>query len=183
MNKSDNLVHEDVVHIGSMGSIYSYQTIGTHGNISHVGNVEISENSIKDIWRFPKMRKSAILIFFSFFVIAMVYMGISYNAAELPGSIWMNNGINGVVDAAAQLLGEYFFLNLNNINLGILVLQKIGRRTVLFWTLFLTGVTYFLSEMILLNGNHKNELVLQLSRWLAFTGKFFISGSFSVSDK
>lgn len=167
MNKSDNLVHEDVVHIGSMGSIYSYQTIGTHGNISHVGNVEISENSIKDIWRFPKMRKSAILIFFSFFVIAMVYMGISYNAAELPGSIWMNNGINGVVDAAAQLL-------------GILVLQKIGRRTVLFWTLFLTGVTYFLSEMILLNGNHKNELVLQLSRWLAFTGKFFISGSFSV---
>ena len=36
----------------------------------------------------------------------MVYMGINYNAAEIPGTIWMNNAINGLVDAFAQLLGK-----------------------------------------------------------------------------
>ena len=33
-------------------------------------------------------------------------MGINYNAAEIPGTIWMNNAINGLVDAFAQLLGK-----------------------------------------------------------------------------
>lgn len=56
----------------------------------------------------------------------------------------------------------------------------------LFWTLFLTGVTYFGSEMILLlqNGTDRSEnniqIIQQASLWMAFTGKFFISGSFSV---
>ena len=35
----------------------------------------------------------------------MVYMGISYNAAELPGNIWWNNAINGILDAAANGIG------------------------------------------------------------------------------
>ena len=59
-------------------------------------------------------------------MIAMVYMGISYNAAELPGDIWMNNGVNGVLDAAAN-------------GLGIVLLAKIGRKHLLFWSLTLTG--------------------------------------------
>jgi len=74
---------------------------------SHYFELGSSETSIKDMWRFPRIRRAAIIIFFSFFVIAMVYMGINYNAAELPGSLWMNNGINGLLDAAAQLLGTY----------------------------------------------------------------------------
>jgi len=52
----------------------------------------------------------------------------------------------------------------------------------LFWSLFLTGITYFTSEMILLAQNGgENEIIQQASRWMAFTGKFFISGSFSVN--
>ena len=58
----------------------------------------------------------------------MVYMGISYNAAELPGDIWMNNAINGILDAAAN-------------GLGILLLAKVGRKQLLFWSLTLTGET------------------------------------------
>ena len=60
----------------------------------------------------------------------MVYMGISYNAAELPGDIWMNNGVNGVLDAAAN-------------GLGIVLLAKIGRKHLLFWSLTLTGKHIF----------------------------------------
>ena len=49
--------------------------------------------------------KNARNISATFFVIAMVYMGISYNAAELPGNIWWNNAINGILDAAANGIG------------------------------------------------------------------------------
>ena len=87
---------------------------------------------------------------------------------------------------------------------------KFGRKTLLFWSLALTGkklirslatpktpttlwrllkniylgITYFGSEMILLmteEGEEPTEVILQSSRWMAFAGKFFISGSFSVS--
>ena len=71
----------------------------------------------------------------TFFVIAMVYMGISYNAAELPGDIWMNNGVNGVLDAAAN-------------GLGIVLLAKIGRKHLLFWSLTLTGQYTFLNKRV-----------------------------------
>ena len=56
----------------------------------------------------------------------MVYMGISYNVAELEGSIWMNNAIMGILDVVAN-------------GLGIIGLAKFGRKTLLFWTLALTG--------------------------------------------
>lgn len=102
--------------IGSMGSIYSYKTEARGSRADVMGSIYSSkteaspfvsnENSIKDMLRFPRIRRATIIIFFSFFVIAMVYMGISYNAAELPGSLWMNNGINGILDAFAQLLGK-----------------------------------------------------------------------------
>ena len=62
-------------------------------------------------------------------------MGISYNAAELPGDIWTNNGVNGVLDAAAN-------------GLGIVLLAKIGRKQLLFWALTLTGLTLCPSKII-----------------------------------
>ena len=85
-------------------------------------------SAIKEIFMFPRMRRAALVVSGTFFVIAMVYMGISYNAAELPGDIWMNNGVNGVLDAAAN-------------GLGIVLLAKIGRKHLLFWSLTLTGST------------------------------------------
>ena len=56
--------------------------------------------------RYRLIRRATFVVFISFFVISMVYMGINYNAAEIPGTIWMNNAINGLVDAFAQLLGK-----------------------------------------------------------------------------
>ena len=44
------------------------------------------------------------------------------------------------------------------------------------------GVTYFGSEVVFMFAADEgpSETMLQVSRWLAFTGKFFISGAFSV---
>lgn len=100
----------------------------------------------------------------TFFVIAMVYMGISYNAAELPGNIWWNNAINGILDAAANgigivllgrfsnwsaLIGWKLWLRfdwsraLRTISLKTLEV-KFGRKTLLFWSLALTGKNFTL---------------------------------------
>ena len=97
------------------------------GSIYQAKNESPNKNSpVKDIFTFPRMRRAALVVSGTFFVIAMVYMGISYNAAELPGDIWTNNGVNGVLDAAAN-------------GLGIVLLAKIGRKQLLFWALTLTG--------------------------------------------
>ena len=69
-----------------------------------------SENSVWAMMRFRLIRRATFVVFISFFVISMVYMGINYNAAEIPGTIWMNNAINGLVDAFAQLLGSNLFI-------------------------------------------------------------------------
>jgi len=67
-------------------------------------------------------------------------------------------------------------------------MQKIGRRHLLFGVLWGTGITYMASEIVLqqldLENMDENEisLIKNSSRWLAFTGKFFISAAFSVDN-
>ena len=103
-------------HIGSMGSLVKSSlslnkrpsVANTLGLIKEEDSLtEVDEKTIKDIFRFPIFRKALVIIFFAFFVIAMVFMGISYNAAELPGTIWANNAINGLLDCVAQFISEF----------------------------------------------------------------------------
>ena len=75
------------------------------------------------------MRIVSFEIFFVFFVISMVYMGISYNAAELPGNIWLINAINGILDGVSQFA-------------GMAALVRFGRRSILAVTLVVTGISY-----------------------------------------
>ena len=104
-------------HIGSMGSLVkSSLSLNKRPSVAHTGTLglikeedsltESDEKTIKDIFRFPVFSKALVIIFFAFFVIAMVFMGISYNAAELPGTIWANNAINGLLDCIAQFISK-----------------------------------------------------------------------------
>ncbi|CAG5087686.1 Oidioi.mRNA.OKI2018_I69.PAR.g11606.t1.cds [Oikopleura dioica] len=171
-------------HIGSMGSLVkSSLSLNKRPSVAYTGTLglikeedsfnELEEKTFKDIFRFPVFRNALFIIFFAFFVIAMVFMGISYNAAELPGTIWANNAINGLLDCVAQFI-------------IIVVMQKIGRRHLLFGVLWGTGITYMASEIVLQQLDLENmdeseiSLIKNSSRWLAFTGKFFISAAFSV---
>ena len=56
-------------------------------------------------------------------------MGISYNAAELPGNIWLINAINGILDGVSQFA-------------GMAALVRFGRRSILAITLVITGISY-----------------------------------------
>ena len=69
-NKTENILQ-------SYASIYSHVTVTT--------KTPNLKDALKDIIRFRRIRNATLTLSATFFVIAMVYMGISYNAAELPG--------------------------------------------------------------------------------------------------
>ena len=72
-------------------------------------------------------------IAFQFIVIVMVYYGLSFAAGSLPGSIYINNVISGVVELVAYIL-TYF------------TLDKLGRKKLTAGPLILAGFSMILGE-------------------------------------
>ena len=70
-------------------------------------------------------------IAFQFIVIVMVYYGLSFAAGSLPGSIYINNVISGVVELVAYIL-TYF------------TLDKLGRKKLTAGPLILAGFSMIL---------------------------------------
>lgn len=102
---------------------------------------------------------------FVFIVIVMAYYGLSFGAGDLPGDIYVNNVINGVVEVAAYVCA-FFLLNV------------LGRRMLTAGPLLLSGVCMIVG--MLLKEFVGGEMASQTFRWLMFSGKFGVSGSFAV---
>ena len=126
-------------------------------------------DKLSDIFIYPDLRFTTILQSLLFFTIAMVYFGISFNAAELPLNIWMANGLNGALDGISQ-----FFI--------IPSLDRVGRRLVLGVCLFFAGVLYFITGMTSSGGPVEDGIGWQhtVALFCSFGSKFFISGAFSA---
>ena len=142
-------------------------------------------DSVVDIFRFPRIRMVSFMIFYVFFVISMVYMGISYNADNLPGNVWLINAVNGVLDGVSQFA-------------GMAALLRYGRRSILGVCLTITAICYLSADLIRLKKcdelaptvvnmtsmvnitevENKCEVIIETaSLAMAFSAKFFISGS------
>ena len=65
----------------------------------------------------------------------MIYYGLSYNAAALPGSLYVNHSMNGVSNIFATALCSILLVYFN-------------RRTLLAGSLFLVSVCCFLSMLL-----------------------------------
>jgi len=102
---------------------------------------------------------------FQFITIVMVYYGLIFSAGDLPGDIYMNNIINGLVEVAAYI--PTFFL-----------LQIWGRRVLLGGPLILAGVCMLLGMGLQLF--IEAEWTVEFFRWLMFGAKLGVSGSFAV---
>ena len=66
-------------------------------------------------------------IFYQFIVIVAAYYGLSFSAGDLPGDIYVNNVINGLVEVAAYV-ATFFLLN------------SLGRRALTAGPLLFAGV-------------------------------------------
>ena len=101
-------------------------------------------------------------------VITLVYYGLSLNVESLSGNMYTNNAINGFVELLSYVMCMF-------------CLNRIGRRWMTSGLMIIGGVAC-LSALVLNEYGIKENTVwmLQLSKWLSFTGKFAISGAFCV---
>jgi len=138
---------------------------------SENNNADNVSDNLSDIFIHPVLRVTTILQSLLFFTIAMVYFGISFNAAELPVNIWMANGMNGALDGISQ-----FFI--------IPSLDRVGRRLVLGVCLLFAGVLYFITGLTSFgSGPVDNENIRwqhTVALFCSLGSKFFISGAFSA---
>jgi len=100
---------------------------------------------------------------FIFFAVTISYYGLSYGAAALPGNLYVNNGINGIVETLAYIVLMY-------------AMPYIGRRVLTGGTFFFGGAMCLICGLLLEFGT--NAAMIAAAKWLSFAGKFFISGAF-----
>ena len=60
--------------------------------------------TIADVFKSFHLRKIALLMGFAFIAVTIAYYGLAYNAAALPGDLYVNNAINGAVETLAYIL-------------------------------------------------------------------------------
>jgi len=123
------------------------------------------KHSTIELFTNPKLRIITLKIIFCCCATSLVYYGISLNTARLAGNLFLNNGINAIVEIASIVLG------------GILV-DSIGRRPTISGGLFVGSIGNIVSLLIV-------ELVDQKSKFqvvgvvFAFIGKFGISATYN----
>ena len=98
----------------------------------------------------------------------MVYYGLAYGVADLPGNLYVNNAISGAVELAGYIS-------------CIIFLDIIGRKWMTSGLMVFGGMSCFGSMLLNAYGpDDDTNWMYEFSKWLAFCGKFAISGSFSV---
>ncbi|XP_069955937.1 organic cation transporter protein-like [Cherax quadricarinatus] len=135
----------------------------TSSNIEHVNETRQEakiKKTVLDLLRTPVMRKRSFTLFFCWCVCALVYYGLSSNSSTLGGNIF--------VDFISTMLVE-----IPSCILNFLVLDRLGRKSMLTFSCLLGGVACFTSGFIP-QGYYKLIVALSL------LGKFGISAAFSI---
>nr|XP_040572189.1 organic cation transporter protein-like [Lepeophtheirus salmonis] len=111
--------------------------------------------------RYPIARRNFILITFNWLANALVYNGLSFYSANLNVSSHLGFFISSVVEIPSYLIGWY-------------VMDKWGRRWILFATMMTGGISCICCIFVPINSNP------WITVSLAMIGKFQIAASFAV---
>ncbi|GFO09417.1 organic cation transporter protein, partial [Plakobranchus ocellatus] len=145
---------------------------------AHKNGVPLSENArtLKDIemegkgetiWHMFTYRVllvRSLIVFFNWLVASMVYYGLSLNAEDLSGNIYLNFFLLAVVEMAS-----YFFC------LGLLDIS--GRKFLQCFSMLLGGVACIGTIFPVIYGGENEEWITLL---LSLVGKFGASAAFAV---
>ena len=127
-------------------------------------NDESKTLTIIDVFKSFHLRKIALLMGFAFIAVTIAYYGLAYNAAALPGDLYVNNAINGAVETLAYILLMFS-------------MPYIGRKWLTSSTFLLGGSVCILCAILLETSNGR-QAMRDAAQWLSFVGKFFVSGCF-----
>lgn len=122
------------------------------------------KESVLTIFSYPVLAFRAIVIFINWFVVVMVYYGLTLNVGSLGGSIYLNFFLSGAVETLANLVTIY-------------ALPRMGRKKFHCFSMLLGGVANvsFLIP-VLLGGGEITWVGILLSN----IGKFGATGGFST---
>lgn len=115
--------------------------------------------TVIDLLRTPNLRKRSLNLFFCWAVCTLCYYGLSQNAGNLGGDIFLNFILTMLVE-----IPSYIFC--------WLVLDRMGRKGTLFFVMLLGGVCCFVSGLI--------SDIEWLMVTLSLVGKFGIAAGFAI---
>ena len=128
---------------------------------------------ISNLFTVPDMRKVTLNLMYNWFTNSMVYYGLALNAGALPGSDIFNHTINSLSEFPAYFVFPFFMDS-----------KTLGRRGTLGYFLIGGGLCCLISTICLEIGASDCEGSLAymntLGQVFAFTGKFFLSGTFGI---
>lgn len=113
------------------------------------------------LWYYPVARRNFFLITFNWLANALVYNGLSFYSANLNVSSHLGFFISSAVEIPSYFLGWY-------------VMDKWGRRWILFATMMVGGISCICCMFVPLDANP------WITVTLAMVGKFQIAASFAV---
>jgi len=107
----------------------------------------------------------ALVMGYTFVATTILYYGIAYNAAGLPGNLYLNNSISGFVEIAA-----YIAIALS--------MAYLGRKPITCGSIIFASIVCVMIG-ILLHFDNGTSGIQSAYQWLGFLGKFLISGTFA----
>lgn len=111
--------------------------------------------------KMPNMRKKSLIMFFQWFVVSFVFYGLSFNAGDLGGNLFLNFAIFGACQIPANFLAIY-------------TLNRLGRRNTVSGGMVIAGLA---SLAVLTVAQNPDLLWVRLT--LATVAMSFISACFN----
>jgi len=129
----------------------------------------IEQYTILDLFRHKDLALASANIGFAYMVNSLVFYGLTFNLVSYAGSIYINNTINGLVGLVGYVLVAF-------------TIDKFGRRLINGGFMICGGLACLLCMAIEEAARKSDDPapLLEAQKWMAFTGKMFISGSFGA---
>ncbi|CAH1777776.1 unnamed protein product [Owenia fusiformis] len=122
--------------------------------------VEGPKENFIHIFRYKFMRRNALIVFYDWFVVSLVFYGLSFGSASLPGGLYFNVALSGLVELPGAIYCWVF-------------MDRLGRRFTLSCAMLITGCccigTIFIGS---------NTEYWWISAILSNIGKAFVSAGF-----
>nr|XP_034332276.1 uncharacterized protein LOC105331458 isoform X2 [Crassostrea gigas] len=116
------------------------------------------------LWSHPRLLCNTVVVFFNWFVVALVFLGLSWNVNNLAGDVFLNFFLTSIAEIVGFLL-------------CIPLLDRVGRKPVYVVSLFTGGFALLLTMVPVLVGSPDIQWVMSL---LSLVGKVGSSAAFAT---
>ncbi|XP_014677147.1 PREDICTED: organic cation transporter protein-like [Priapulus caudatus] len=122
---------------------------------------KVREPNVMDTLRTPNMRKKSLIMMYQWFVVSMVYYGLSLNSVNLGSNPYVGFTLASLVEIPAHLVAMY-------------TMKRFGRRLTTSATMLASGISCLVTALPFLHGF--SWLIVGLATF----GKFSVSITFTV---